>query len=305
MDRGAGFVSGGRPLLSIAETEWLERKARHEQRSTPWVDGYRQRKSCRKPHAIYDFLFGYYKTKLNSFTAWRPMFDSALQGEEADAYLKDERFHRTEEGVSLNVNAMIEREQRLLRWVAHLLSAAANRPAKFGCFGLHEWAMVYKTDDIRHETTPLRPSNALIEKVVETLPICCTHYDAFRFFTPDAVPLNTVQPGQDDREKNEQFGCVHFNMDLYRWSYKLSPWIGSDLQMDCFELAIEARELDMRASPYDLSAYDRAPIKIETAEGRIEYKKAQQALHDKGLALGRKLLAEIEKIIACFDEFQK
>ncbi len=34
--------------------------------------------------------------------------------------------------------------------------------------------------------------------------------------------------------------------------------------MDCLELAAEARELDMRASPYDLTAYGFAPIAIET-----------------------------------------
>ena len=43
-------------------------------------------------------------------------------------------------------------------------------------------------------------------------------------------------------------------MDLYKWCYKLGPLIESELLMDCLELAADARELDMRASPYDLSA---------------------------------------------------
>ncbi|MCH6254947.1 hypothetical protein MLD52_00185 [Puniceicoccaceae bacterium K14] len=281
----------------LRQEVWRRKIADHEQRSSPWVESFRQRKSWRKPHPIYDFLFEYYKTKLKNFTNWRPMLDMALEGEGAELFLTDGRYHRIDSVVRLNVRAMIERERRLVRWVANLVIAALSRPAKFGCFGLHEWAMVYKTKEIRHETTPLRPSSEILEKTVESLPICCTHYDAFRFFTPNAVPLNTLQPTQEDREKNEQFGCVHFNMDLYKWSYKLYPWIGSDLQMDCFELAIRARELDMRASPYDLAAYNMAPIKIETAEGRIEYKREQEALHEKGKALGKRLLGECQKIL--------
>ena len=41
-------------------------------------------------------------------------------------------------------------------------------------------------------------------------------------------------------------------MDLYKWAYKLSPATPGELVADCFELAADIRELDMRASPYDL-----------------------------------------------------
>lgn len=43
------------------------------------------------------------------------------------------------------------------------------------------------------------------------------------------------------------------NMDLYKWAYKLSPLVPSELVADCFALAREIRTLDMRASPYDLA----------------------------------------------------
>lgn len=48
---------------------------------------------------------------------------------------------------------------------------------------------------------------------------------------------------------------LHANMDLYKWCYKLGPLAESELLFDCLELAAAARELDIRASPYDLSAY--------------------------------------------------
>jgi hypothetical protein len=35
--------------------------------------------------------------------------------------------------------------------------ATADRPAQLGCFGLHEWVMVYRSgpDDVRHGAWPL------------------------------------------------------------------------------------------------------------------------------------------------------
>ena len=44
------------------------------------------------------------------------------------------------------------------------------------------------------------------DEVVEGHRIGCSHFDAFRFFTPPARPLNTLQPGRDDRPAFEQPG---------------------------------------------------------------------------------------------------
>ena len=67
-------------------------------------------------------------------------------------------------------------------------------------------------------------------------------------------------------------------MDLYKWASKCMPWVGSDLLWQCFQLALKARELDMRASPYDLSEYGYEPVKIETPEGRAEYETLQRQI---------------------------
>src|SRR5690606_7469839 len=152
--------------------------------------------------------------------------------------------------------------------------------------------MVYRTDAVRHESAALRVDAATIEATVESLPIRCTHHEAYRFFTPAAAPLNACRPTREDRDRHEQFGCVHLNMDLYRWCYKLSPWIGSDLTRACFLLAAEARELDMRASPYDLSGYGLEPIRIETAEGREAYAEEQRRIHRLGQPLAARLRRE-------------
>ena len=123
---------------------------------------------------------------------------------------------------------------------------------------------------IRHDW-PLRLGGAGTDEVVEGHRIACSHFDAFRFFTDSARPLNTLQPGRDDRAEFEQPGCLHAGMDLYKHAFRLTPLVPSELVADCFELAWDIRELDMRASPYDFSDLGLEPVRIETPEGKQEY----------------------------------
>ena len=282
----------------LAEADWLERESRHRALVLPWVDAYRQRRSERRKHPIYDFLFEYYSTKRKNLRDWRPAVHETLQGELALRFLETGFYTRDEQGVRLNVEALDGEWSRRLHWVRDLLLSAKSRPPRFNCFGLHEWAMVYKVDRIRHEATPLRVSLDRVAQVVESLPIRCTHHDAFRFFTPEAVPLNEFQPGPEARCQNEQFGCLHFNMDLYRHCYKLSPFIGADLTRECFSLALEARQLDMQASPYDVRAYGFEPIEVDTPAGRELYLAAQKRIHECGQPLADRLLEEIDYALA-------
>ena len=95
--------------------------------------------------------------------------------------------------------------------------------------------------------------------------------------------------------------CIHANMDLYKWAFRSMPWIGSDLLSRCFELALLAREIDMRASPYDLSdladGQQYPPIKIETAEGRIEYELRQREIAQQAAMLRGELISRIESVL--------
>jgi hypothetical protein len=78
---------------------------------------------------------------------------------------------------------------------------------------------------------------------------------------------------------------------------KLAPAVPSDLIMDCFDLAREIRELDMRASPYDLSALGLQPVRIETPAGRAEYAAAQRGFAERGQALRRRLIAACDHLL--------
>jgi hypothetical protein len=173
-------------------------------------------------------------------------------------------------------------------WVVELLERTAARPASLGCFGLHEWAMVHRTPPRHDEVLRLGPDGTAA--VVQAQPLTCTHHDAFRFFAPEARPLNRHQPTRDDQLHLEQPGCLHANMDLYKWAYKLSPWVPAELVADCFELARRIRVLDMRASPYDLSAYGYEPVQIETPQGRSTYAALQRGFAEEAAALRERLL---------------
>jgi hypothetical protein len=128
----------------------------------------------------------------------------------------------------------------------------ASRRANYRCFGLHEWAMVYRAETVRHGAWPLRLGQAGTNRVVETHRIGCSHFDAYRFFTPAAAPRNGLRPTRESQPMLEQPGCLHASMDLYKWAYKLQPLTPSELVADCFALARDIRMLDMQASPYDL-----------------------------------------------------
>jgi hypothetical protein len=163
--------------------------------------------------------------------------------------------------------------------------------------------MVHRAGRTRHPR-PLRLGQAGTDEVVETHRIVCSHFDAFRFFTPSAAPLNLLQPRSDDRPAYEQPGCLHATMDLYKHAFRLWPLVGSDLVADCFELAWDVRVVDMRAAPYDLTGTildptgdPWSPIPIETAEGKQEYAAHQRRFADRASPLRARLVDACDRLV--------
>jgi hypothetical protein len=149
--------------------------------------------------------------------------------------------------------------------------------------------MVYHADERRH-TVPLRLGRAGTDAVVDAHELRCTHFDAFRFFTPDAVPRNRHAPTRAEQPRLEQPGCLHAGMDVYKWAVKLGPLTPGELLLDAFELARDIRLLDMAASPYDLTVWSVEPVAIETAEGKAEYVRRQREFAERSNALRVRLL---------------
>ncbi len=262
----------------------------------------RKRRDHGVPHPVEDFLFQYYPYPLALLENWHPGLGVALEVSDATdspalAAFSERWYSRGDGWISLDPEKLGAKERERLKWIMELLAATADRPPNFACHGLHEWAMVYRGKEVRHEkTTPLRLPQAEIDALVESRAICCSHHDAFRFFAAEARPMNRLQPDLDSRILLEQPGCVHANMDLYKWAAKSMPWIGSELLLDCFELALELRDLDMRASPYDLAAWGREPIRIETVEGRRIYEIEQKRLSAEAVPLRERLIAALSGI---------
>jgi len=216
------------------------------------------------------------------------------------------RCYRARRGYTCDASGVAVSEDYLrsrvdtISFVADLLRATEQRQPQLNCFGLHEWAMVYRSDAVRHDRVPLRLGAAGTDTVVEAEvagPLRCSHFDAYRFFTADAAPRNTGSPSRATQQDWEQPGCLHANMDLYKWSYKLSPLIESELMLDCLSLAAAAREIDMRASPYDLTDFGYTPIAVEDASGRAEYVRCQKVIAARAAPLRAALLARCDLLL--------
>ncbi|MGN6160257.1 MAG: 3-methyladenine DNA glycosylase [Marmoricola sp.] len=266
------------------------RRSAHEKRVDVWIQPHLGRRLRGERHPVHDFLFTYYAYRPAQLRAWYPGMASV------DTDIERERLEAV-------------RRQRLpvIRQIRTLLTATASRPANLGCFGLHEWAMVYREpldpEGHRHDW-PLRLGQEATDRVVASHRIGCSHFDAFRFFTPAAIPLNTLQPGRTDREAFEQPGCLHGGMDLYKHAFRLAPLIPAELVADAFELAWDIRILDMRAAPYDFTGVTLdpdgtswTPVRIETPEGKRDYVEQQKAFAMRAAPLRQRLIDECDRLM--------
>ncbi len=260
--------------IRLPREAWKAREAAHRARVVLLAEGFLERRAIGVKHPVWDFLFTYYNFAPGKLMTWVPgITDCGFWV--ADCGLENEK-----DEVSYEWPELQPRDVKQAEWIAQLCGNVLSKPARFACHGLHEWAMVYRqsAEELRHQAHGLRLRPEELAAFVESQTICCSHYDAFRFFTAEANPRNTLQPTLETRQEMEQGGCLHTNMDLYKWAYKLWPWIGSDLVADAFEVTVAGRFMDMRASPYDLEALGFTPIRIETEEGREEYRREQQRI---------------------------
>jgi hypothetical protein len=271
---------------------WQAREAAHADRVDAATATHQARRRSGRRHPVEDFLFTSYSFTPAQLRRWYPGAGIRLEGA-AGTPRASWRFHRElGRDVELDHAAYLETRGGTVEFVRRLLTATAARPAQLGCFGLHEWAMVYRLapEQVRHADWPLRLGAAGTDEVVETLQLRCTHFDAFRFYTPPARSLNLLRPTRERQVELEQPGCLHAAMDLYKWAYKLTPALPSELVMDCFDLAREVRELDMRAAPYDLRELGYEPVRVETPSGRSEYAAAQRGFATRAQGLRERLL---------------
>jgi hypothetical protein len=285
----------------LEAAEWRKRADAHAARVDAFVEPHVARRQTRTKHPVHDFLFTYYSHRPAQLRRWHPGYGVGLADASEHASLKG---YEVSAGPTTEVAAVsgdyVASQRPLVESLHRLLTATAARPANFGCFGMHEWAMVYRLteDQTRHADWPLRLGPEGTDRVVESHRVACSHFDAYRFFTEPARRLNVLSPTRDDRPAFEQPACLHAGMDLYKHAFRLSPMICSDLVADCFELARDIRVLDMRAAPYDLADLGFEPVRVETPEGKAEYAAGQRSFADRGRPLRAHLTEQCERLLA-------
>lgn len=284
----------------LAEDEWRAREEGHVARMRAWTDPHRRRKSCGEKHPVLDFLFTYYSHRPARLQRWQPGPWTVLTGDASGRFLQRGGYREVAGGVALDLSRFTEGRAATARFILSLLTATASRAPQLNCFGLHEWAMVYRqpAEAIRHPDVPLRLGPDGTDAVVEEQDARCTHYDAYRFFSEQAKPRNATSPSRQDQPDFEQPGCLHTNMDLFKWAYKLDPFVPAELLADSFELAASIREVDMRASPYDLTGYGYTPIPIEKPHGRAEYARKQAEFTQRAAPIRERLIEHCRQLLA-------
>ena len=285
-------------MTELTQHDWRAREAAHHARVDALTAGHLDRRVRGQKHPVNDFLFDYYGFSPAKLRRWHPGAGVALEGA-ADEPRAEWKFMRVGGGdtVELDTAAFVAARGSAVAFVRELLARTLERPMQTGCFGLHEWAMVYRQPaERRHTSWALRLGAEGTDAVLDASTLRCTHFDATRFFTAEGATHNTLAPTRDTMIEHEQPGCVHAGMDVYRWAFKLAPAVPSDLIADAFELAMELRTLDMQASPYDFQAIGYEPVKVETVEGRREYARRQRELGEHAQLLRHRLLAALEPL---------
>jgi hypothetical protein len=225
-------------------------------------------------------------------------------------------------------------------WYRQVLHQTLSAEPILFCYGLHEWAMQYDknsrgdnddrdndgTDGSRSSTTsttsgdhdhdaenavvvrhyqphlPRRVSAKVIRETVDRRGVHCTHVDAIKYFTKEALPMNaypiSVQNRSKDQLQWEQPACVHAHMDLLQYATRLQPFIDAELVRDILALCLDARRLDVAASPYDATTYGLSPVPVETPDGRTLYRQRQTELMERAQPLRQQLLDQYD----CFIE---
>jgi hypothetical protein len=208
----------------LSRSEWQHQRAAHQARVKPWATDRVERAGIAQKHPVYDFLFTYYSFRPAYLLRWSPGADVLLQDIKPHELDWPQDFVTSREGAYISSHSFPEHRREYLAWALRYLTETAKRHATFNCYGLHEWAMLYHEQQPRHSQVPLRLSPEEIARIVERSELRCTHYDAYRFFTPAATPLNRSRLSRETTTENDQPGCIHVTMDLYKFAHKIAPW---------------------------------------------------------------------------------
>jgi hypothetical protein len=270
---------------------WRSLREDHQAKVLPWITPRLERRSRHESHPVDDFLFEYYPISTNKLLNWHPGFGTSLEATEIESEdFPSGSYEFSNDRIQIRSKWLAKNQEAAISLI-DFLTKTQERSVRSGCFGLHEWAMVLGAEEVRHEKWPLRLSQEEIRTTINEVGLRCTHFDAFRFFTPIAAPLNPLQLTRIDQNDVEQPGCLHANMDLYKHSQRFAPIVGSEIVRTAFALAKDIRTVDMQTAPYDLADLGVIPIQVETQAGRDEFARLQIQFADRAQQLREEMIS--------------
>src|SRR5690606_17168505 len=122
---------------------WRHLERQHHVRVDSLTAAHLARRSRGERHPVEDFLWTYYSVKPAELRRWHAGAGAVLEmgGEDRAAW----RYYATQGGdAMLDLEAFFEKRRGTVEYVDRLLRKTLERIPRFGCFGLHEWAMVYR-----------------------------------------------------------------------------------------------------------------------------------------------------------------
>nr|WP_241727232.1 hypothetical protein [Dietzia sp. SLG310A2-38A2] len=286
----------------VPERLWRALELRHAGAVDSLTTDHLERRRRGEPHPVADFLFTYYRSSVATIRRWHPGPGIILENAHLTERVEWRHYERASlhgrTGLIVDPTSVLSRCGPRISRAREVVEATASRPGAMGCFGLHEWAMLYRSGDdaVRHRQVPLRVSHTRIDEVVDRSRLRCTHFDALRFFSEAAVPLNEDVLTRDAKVRHEQPACLHSGMDLYSHVADMEAGAPGELLVATLVAAFDAREVDMRSSPYDLSAWGLDPIPVESPEGRAEFVAHQRGWIARTQALRARYLVAVRTL---------
>ena len=142
-------------LSLLAADRGQSREEAHLQRVSRYADPYLARRSAGQKHPVEDFLFTYYTLKPGQLKRWHPGAGTVLTGGQAASRRGWKHYRMLDDGELASLGlaagtaaatfdraAFLADRKDAVDFARVILRGTAARPAQFGCFGLHEWAMV-------------------------------------------------------------------------------------------------------------------------------------------------------------------
>lgn len=190
---------------SLCFKKWQRIAESHFETARVFTADARKRRDRGEAHPVEDFLFDYYPYPVSLIELWHPGLGVALEFDDFETLpdrFKGKRYRIEGNLCFPDPEKLSGKDAGRLDWIRNLLKATQRHVPNFACHGLHEWAMVYRAEEIRHSSlAPLRLEQEEIDALIESRAITCTHHDAFRFFAKKALPLNRIQPTLDAPRK--------------------------------------------------------------------------------------------------------